>query len=143
MVRLMRRLAPFFMVHRRDHWTLLKLRHATDKSGPSVEDLRQKKMEANFKTTQRHSERINDRRSKPGHTALWQARLIMLVMINIAQLWILAATVEAALARHYSVLLPLVISSGVCFAITLSIIKWWGPVSGRKTSSGYVRDHKQ
>jgi hypothetical protein len=100
-------------------------------------------MEANFKTTQRHGERINDRRSRPGHTAVWQARLIMLVMINIAQLWILAATVEAALARRYSVLLPLVISSGVCFAITLSIIKWWGPASRRKTSSGYVRDNKQ
>ena len=28
----------------------------------------------------------------------------MLVMINIAQLWILAATVDAALARHYTVL---------------------------------------
>ena len=72
---------------------------------------------------------------------MWQARLIMLVMINIAQLWILAATVDAALARHYSVLLPLVIASGVCFPITLSIIKWWRPTSRRKTSSGYVRDN--
>ena len=78
-----------------------------------------------------------------GHTAVWQARLIMLVMINIAQLWILAATVEAALARRYSVLLPLVISSAVCFAITLSIIKWWRPASRRKTSSGYVRDNSE
>jgi hypothetical protein len=79
-------------------------------------------------------------RSKAGHAAVWQARLIMLVMINIAQLWILAATVDAALARHYSVLLPLVIASGVCFVITLSIIKWWRPTSRRKTSTGYVRD---
>jgi len=78
--------------------------------------------------------------SKAGHAAVWQARLIMLVMINIAQLWILAATVDAALARHYSVLLPLVIASGVCFAITVSIIKWWRPTSHKKTSSGYVRD---
>ena len=76
---------------------------------------------------------------KPGQTAVWQARLIMLVMINIAQLWILAATVDAALARHYSVLLPLVVASGVCLLITLSIIKWWRPTSRRKTSSGYVR----
>jgi len=73
------------------------------------------------------------------HAAVWQARLIMLVMINIAQLWILAATVDAALARHYSVLLPLVIASGVCFLITLSIIRWWRPTSPRKTSSGYIR----
>jgi hypothetical protein len=82
-----------------------------------------------------------DRRPKAGQTAVWQARLIMLVMINIAQLWILAATVEAALARHYSVLLPLVIASGICFLITLSIIKWWRPTSRKKTSTGYVRDN--
>lgn len=81
-------------------------------------------------------------RTKAGHAAVWQARLIMLVMINIAQLWILAATVDAALARHYSVLLPLVIASGICFVITLSIIKWWRPTSRRKTSTGYVRDDR-
>ena len=57
----------------------------------------------------------DQRRSERHHAAVWQARLIMLVMINIAQLWILAATVDAALARHYSVLVPLVIASGVCF----------------------------
>lgn len=73
-------------------------------------------------------------------TAVWQARLIVLVMINIAQLWILAATVDAALARNYAVLLPLVIASGVCFLITISIIRWWRPVSRRKTSSGYIRN---
>jgi hypothetical protein len=76
---------------------------------------------------------------KAGQAAVWQARLIMLVMINIAQLWILAATVDAALARHYSVLLPLVVASGVCLLITLSIIKWWRPTSRQKTSSRYVR----
>ena len=74
-----------------------------------------------------------------GSAAVWQARLIMLVMINIAQLWILAATVDAALAHHYSVLLPLVVSSGICFLITLSIIRWWRPTSSKRTSSGYVR----
>ena len=78
-------------------------------------------------------------RARRGHAAVWQARLIMLVMINIAQLWILAATVDAALARHYSVLLPLVISSGICFLITLSILRWWRPTSGKRTSTGYVR----
>jgi len=83
------------------------------------------------KSTRRHTERH--------HAAVWQARLIMLVMINIAQLWILAATVDAALARHYTVLLPLVIASGVCFIVTLSIIRWWRPTSRRKTSTGYVR----
>ena len=82
------------------------------------------------------------RRAKTGHTAVWQARLIMLVMINIAQLWILAATVDAALARHYSVLLPLVVSSGICLLITVSIIKWWRPTSRKKTSTGYVRENR-
>jgi hypothetical protein len=64
----------------------------------------------------------------------------MLVMINIAQLWILAATVDTALAGHYSVLIPLVVASGVCFLITLSILRWWRPISRKKTSTGYVRD---
>jgi hypothetical protein len=80
-------------------------------------------------------------RARRGNAAVWQARLIMLVMINIAQLWILAATVDAALARHYSVLLPLVIASGICFLITLSILRWWRPTSGKRTSTGYVREN--
>jgi hypothetical protein len=77
--------------------------------------------------------------SQSGSAAVWQARLIMLVMINIAQLWILAATVDAALARHYSVLLPLVVASAICFLITLSILRWWRPRSGQRTSSGYLK----
>ena len=93
-----------------------------------------------MKTVTQHS--VPDRRAKLGDAALWQARLIMLVMINIAQLWILAATVDAALARHYSVLLPLVIASGICFLITLSIIKWWRPTSRKKTSTGYIREDR-
>src|SRR6476659_9150088 len=98
-------------------------------------------MQADFKTLQRNPPAGNNRRSTAGHAAVWQARLIMLVMINVAQLWILAATVEAALARHYSVLIPLVVGSGVCFLITLSIIRWWRPTSRKKTSTGYVRDN--
>jgi len=82
------------------------------------------------------------RRSRTGQAAVWQARLIMLVMVNIAQLWILAATIDAALARHYSVLVPLVLASGVCFLITLTIIRWWRPTSRSKTSSGYVRSRR-
>lgn len=100
-------------------------------------------MQADFKTIQREPTIGSNRRSKAGEAAVWQARLIMLVMINIAQLWILAATVDAALARHYSVLIPLVISSGVCFIVTLSIIRWWRPTSKKKTSTGYVREPSQ
>jgi hypothetical protein len=77
-----------------------------------------------------------DERRPPvrGRTAVWQARLVLLVMINIAQLWILSATVEAALARHYDKLLPLVIASGVCWAISLTIFLWWKPVPKKATS---------
>lgn len=78
-------------------------------------------------------------RAGRGRAAVWQARLLLLVMINIAQLWILSATVEAALANHYSLLIPLVVSSGVCFLITLSILRWWRPVSRKQTSTGYIR----
>ena len=74
-----------------------------------------------------------------GRTAVWQARLVLFVMINIAQLWILSATVEAALAREDKQLLPLVISSGVCWAIALTIFLWWNPASRRHTSTGYLR----
>jgi hypothetical protein len=79
-------------------------------------------------------------RTLRGHAAVWQTRLILLVMINVAQLWILSATVEAALSRHYRVLLPLVVASGSCWLITLSIIFWWRPVSRRYTSTGYIRN---
>ena len=80
------------------------------------------------------------RRFGRGTTAVEQARLIMLVMINVAQLWILAATVEAALAGHYRQLAPLVIASGICWLIVISIIGWWRPASRRHTSTGYLRD---
>ena len=95
-----------------------------------------------MKTHPEQSTSGTDHRSRAGQAAVWQARLIMLVMINVAQLWILAATVDAALAGHYSVLLPLVVASAICFLITLSILRWWRPTSRRKTSSGYVREDR-
>ena len=107
-----------------------------------AETRRQRKAKTKLKTLPPNSTTAQTQRAKAGQTAVWQARLIMLVMINIAQLWILAATVDAALARHYSVLLPLVVASGVCFIITLSIIKWWRPASRKKTSTGYVREDR-
>jgi hypothetical protein len=83
------------------------------------------------------------RRAGRGRTAVEQARLVMLVMVNVAQLWILAATVEAALARSYHELLPLVIASGVCWLVSLSIILWWRPASRRHTSTGYIREGRR
>ena len=74
-----------------------------------------------------------------GRTAVAQARLILLVMVNLTQLWILAATVEAALADHFSVLVPLVVASGICLVVTLTLIFWWRPASRRFTSSGYLK----
>ena len=78
-------------------------------------------------------------RAGRGRTAVEQARLVMLVMVNVAQLWILAATVEAALAGQSGELLPLVVASGVCWLVSLSIILWWRPSSRRHTSTGYIR----
>lgn len=74
-----------------------------------------------------------------GRTAVWQARLVLLVMINLAQLWILSATVEAALAREYKQLVPLIVASFVCWLVALSIFLWWKPASRRRTSTGYLR----
>ena len=75
-----------------------------------------------------------------GRTAVWQARLVLLVMINLAQLWILSAAVEAALAREFKQLLPLVVASGVCWLIALTIFLWLKPASRRRTSNGYVSE---
>jgi len=74
-----------------------------------------------------------------GRAAVAQARLVLLVMVNVAQLWILAATVEAALAHRVSALLPLVVASGVCLIVTLTLIFWWRPPSRHYTSSGYLK----
>lgn len=80
------------------------------------------------------------RQIERGRSAVMQARLVLLVMINLAQLWILSAAVEAALAAHYGQLVPLVIASGVCWVIALTIFLWWRPASRRRTSTGYVRE---
>lgn len=87
---------------------------------------------ANYKEGKRPMER--------GREAVWQARLVLLVMINLAQLWILSAAVEAALAREFKQLLPLIVASGVCWLIALTIFLWWKPVSRRRTSTGYVSE---
>ena len=74
-----------------------------------------------------------NKKSRPtrGIIAIFQAKLVLMVMINLAQLWILAAAVEAALAHHYKELLPLVAASGVCWLISLTIVFWWKPVGRR------------
>lgn len=65
-----------------------------------------------------------------GRTAVWTARLVLMIMINLAQLWLLSAVVDAALAREFKQLLPLVVASGVCWVIALSIFFWWRPSTG-------------
>jgi len=100
-------------------------------------------MQSETTATRTTSERVRVGRGVRGRAAVSQARLILLVMINVAQLWILAAAVEAALARHFNILVPLVVASGVCWLITLSIVLWWRPVSRRHTSTGYIRPQKK
>lgn len=96
--------------------------------------------EAMTRTTR---ERVRTGRGVRGRAAVSQARLILLVVINVAQLLILSASVEAALAHHTSVLVPLVIASFICWLITLSLVLWWRPVSRRHTSTGYIRPPKK
>jgi hypothetical protein len=86
---------------------------------------------------------VNRPRSR-GWTAVWQARLGLLIMINVAQLWILSAAVEAALAHDFGQLPPLVISSGVCWLIALSIFLWWKPAPARNYTGrpNETRDHR-
>lgn len=71
-----------------------------------------------------------------GRAAVLQAKLALLVMINLAQLWILSATVEAALAKHYKDLIPLVIASGVCWFISVTIVLWWKPSKSKRATIG-------
>jgi len=75
----------------------------------------------------RHS--ADRQRLARGRSAVWKARLVLLVMINIAQLWILSATVEAALAGKMDHLLPLVAASLVCWLIAFTIFLWWKPAA--------------
>ena len=70
-----------------------------------------------------------------GRSAVWQARVILFVMINLAQLWILSAAVDAALGREFGHLLPLVVASGVCWLIGLTIFLWWRPAGKRRSGS--------
>lgn len=76
-------------------------------------------------------------RSTPkGRSAVTQAKLVLLVMINLAQLWILSATIEAALAKHYGELTPLIIASGVCWLISVTIVLWWKPTISKRQTIG-------
>ncbi len=73
-----------------------------------------------------------------GRTAVWQSRLVMLVMINLAQLWILSTLIEAALARHFDKLWPLIIASAVCWVIALTIFLWWKPAPKRSRAASRI-----
>jgi len=71
-----------------------------------------------------------------GRTAVLKAKLVLLVMINLAQLWILSAAIEASLAQHYRKLPPLIIASGVCWFIAITIVFWWKPTKSKRETIG-------
>ncbi len=96
-----------------------------------------KKDAGSFKATDAAHFHGGSRRAELGRTAVWQARLVLLVMINVAQLWILSAAIEAALAGEYGHLLPLILSSAACWAIGLTIFIWWKPASQRRGRESY------
>ncbi|MGD9561245.1 MAG: hypothetical protein AB7F88_04025 [Pyrinomonadaceae bacterium] len=108
-------------------------------NNPSDEQARQKSAQA-YAGNDPSSYTGARRPVEAGRTAVWQARLVLLVMINIAQLWILSAGIEAALAREFNQLLPLIIASLVCWVIALTIFLWWKPAPKRRTSTGKVRE---
>lgn len=83
--------------------------------------------ESKMMTAEDSAERNVRPRVHVGRTAVEQARLVLLMMINIAQLWTLSATVEASLAARWHLLAPLIVASGICAMITLSILLWWRP----------------
>ncbi|MCW5960714.1 MAG: hypothetical protein KIS76_11175 [Pyrinomonadaceae bacterium] len=85
----------------------------------------------------RNFENPNQRATPKGRSAVLQAKLALLVMINLAQLWILSATVEAALAKHYKEIAPLVIASGVCWLISVTIVLWWKPTKSKRSTIGH------
>lgn len=76
------------------------------------------------------------RTTPKGRSAVLQAKLSLLVMINLAQLWILSATVEAALAKDYGELTPLIVASGVCWLISITIVLWWKPSKSKRSTIG-------
>ena len=84
----------------------------------------------------RNFENPRPRATPKGRSAVTQAKLALLVMINLAQLWILSATVEAALAKHYLELAPLIIASGVCWLISVTIVLWWKPTTSKRETIG-------
>jgi uncharacterized membrane protein len=84
----------------------------------------------------RNFENPRPRATPKGRSAVTQAKLTLLVMINLAQLWILSATVEAALAKHYGELTPLIIASGVCWLISVTIVLWWKPTTSKRETIG-------
>ncbi|MBX7054261.1 MAG: hypothetical protein K1X36_04825 [Pyrinomonadaceae bacterium] len=83
------------------------------------------KAEMRHKTTA--NKQIGSRPQTRGRTAVWQAKVVLLIMINLAQMWILSAAIESALANEHKQLWPLVIASLLCWAIALSLIVWWKP----------------
>jgi hypothetical protein len=84
----------------------------------------------------RNFENPRPRSTPKGRSAVMQAKLALLVMINLAQLWILSATVEAALAKEYVKLTPLIIASGVCWLISVTIVLWWKPTKSKRATIG-------
>ena len=84
----------------------------------------------------RNFESPRPRATPKGRSAVIQAKLALLVMINLAQLWILSATVEAALAKQYGELTPLIIASGVCWLISVTLVLWWKPTTSKRETIG-------
>ena len=68
---------------------------------------------------------------------LFSAILVLIATVVVVQLWLLAAALDARLAREYSVLLPTMLASGGLFVLNAGLLWWvvsfdrrlreWGP----------------
>ena len=70
-------------------------------------------------------------------STLFSAVLLLIATLVVIQLWLVAASVEALLARHLDVLVPTALASGVLFALNGGLLWYvvsfdarlraWGP----------------
>ena len=70
-------------------------------------------------------------------TVLFSAILMLIATLVVIQLWLVAAALDALLARQFSVLVPTAIASGLLFALSVGLLGYvvsfdarlrqWGP----------------
>jgi len=70
-------------------------------------------------------------------STLFSAVLVLIALLVVIQLWLVAAALDALLARQFVVLVPTAVASGLLFALSGGLLWWvvsfdarlrqWGP----------------